>query len=203
MPSGIPVVKRLFDLLASSLGLVVLSPLLLTLALLVRLIHGHPVFFRQERLGYRGKQILVTKLRTMTNRAGPDGELLPDAMRMTPFGSFLRAYSLDELPELFNVLRGEMSLIGPRPLLVKYRDLYSPEQMRRHDVLPGITGWAQVNGRNAITWQEKFRLDVWYVDHWSIWLDIWILWLTFWKTLKREDINQAGQATMEEFKGNE
>ncbi|KAF0106917.1 MAG: putative glycosyltransferase [Anaerolineaceae bacterium] len=203
MPSGIPASKRTFDLLAASLGLLVLSPLLLALAALVRLVHGRPVLFRQPRAGCKGKPFLVTKFRTMTDRRAPDGSLLPDAERLTPFGRFLRSSSLDELPELFNVLRGEMSLVGPRPLLVKYLDRYSPEQMRRHDVLPGITGWAQVNGRNALTWEEKFRLDVWYVDHWSFWLDIKILWLTLWKMLKREGISQPGHATMEEFKGNQ
>jgi lipopolysaccharide/colanic/teichoic acid biosynthesis glycosyltransferase len=138
----------------------------------------------------------------MTNRTGPDGNLLPDAERLTRLGRFLRSTSLDELPEFFNVLRGEMSLVGPRPLFVKYLPLYSPEQMRRHNVTPGITGWAQVNGRNALTWDEKFALDLWYVDHWSFWLDIKILFLTLWKALKREGISQPGHATMEEFKGN-
>jgi lipopolysaccharide/colanic/teichoic acid biosynthesis glycosyltransferase len=203
MPSGIPASKRTFDLLAASLGLLAISPLLLALAALVRLVHGRPALFRQPRAGHKGKPFLVTKFRTMTDRRAPDGSLLPDAERLTPFGRFLRASSLDELPELFNVLRGEMSLVGPRPLLVKYLDRYSPEQMRRHDALPGITGWAQVNGRNALTWEEKFRLDVWYVDHWSFWLDIKILWLTLWKMLKREGISQPGHATMEEFKGKE
>jgi lipopolysaccharide/colanic/teichoic acid biosynthesis glycosyltransferase len=173
------------------------------LAVLVRIIHGRPVLFRQQRAGYKGKAFSVIKFRTMNNRTAPDGSLLPDAERLTPFGRFLRASSLDELPELFNVLRGEMSLVGPRPLLVKYLDRYSPEQMRRHNVLPGITGWAQVNGRNALTWEEKFRLDVWYMDHWSFWLDIKIIWLTVWKAVKREGINQEGHATMEEFKGKE
>jgi lipopolysaccharide/colanic/teichoic acid biosynthesis glycosyltransferase len=137
----------------------------------------------------------------MNTHTAPDGTLLPDNERLTHFGRFLRSSSLDELPELFNILRGEMSLIGPRPLIVKYRDLYSPEQMRRHDVLPGMTGWAQVNGRNALTWEEKFELDVWYVDHWSFCLDIRILWMTLWKIVQREGINQPGHATMEEFKG--
>jgi sugar transferase EpsL len=169
----------------------------------VRIIHGRPVLFRQQRAGYKGKAFFVTKFRTMNNRTAADGSLLPDAERITPFGRFLRASSLDEFPELFNVLRGEMSIVGPRPLLLKYLGRYSAEQMRRHDVLPGITGWAQVNGRNALTWEEKFRLDVWYVDHWSFWLDIKIIWLTVWKAIKREGISQPGHATMEEFKGND
>ena len=203
MAPAIPASKRIFDLLATSLGLIVLSPILLVVALLVWIIHGRPVLFRQPRAGYKGKAFSVIKFRSMNNRTAADGTLLPDAERITPFGRFLRASSLDEFPELFNVLRGEMSIVGPRPLLLKYLDRYSPEQMRRHDVLPGITGWAQVNGRNALTWEEKFRLDVWYVDHWSFWLDIKILWLTVWKAVKREGISQPGHATMEEFKGNE
>jgi lipopolysaccharide/colanic/teichoic acid biosynthesis glycosyltransferase len=197
-----PLGKRLFDLIAASLVLLVFSPLLLVLALLVWAAHGTPVLFRQPRAGYKGKPFLVIKFRTMTNRTGPDGNLLPDAERLTRLGRFLRSTSLDELPEFFNVLRGEMSLVGPRPLFVKYLPLYSPEQMRRHNVTPGITGWAQVNGRNALTWDEKFALDLWYVDHWSFWLDIKILFLTLWKALKREGISQPGHATMEEFKGN-
>jgi len=201
MSRAIPASKRTFDLLAATLGLIVLSPVLLILAILVWIIHGRPVLFRQQRAGYKGKAFFVIKFRSMNNRTAADGTLLPDAERITPFGRFLRASSLDEFPELFNVLRGEMSIVGPRPLLLKYLDRYSPEQMRRHDVLPGITGWAQVNGRNALTWEEKFRLDVWYVDHWSFWLDIKILWLTVWKAIKREGISQPGHATMEEFKG--
>jgi sugar transferase EpsL len=201
MSPRIPASKRTFDLLAAALGLIVLSPLLLVLAVLVRIVHGRPVLFRQQRAGYKGKAFSVIKFRSMNNRNTPDGTLLPDAERITPFGRFLRSSSLDEFPELFNVLRGDMSIVGPRPLLLKYLDRYSAEQMRRHDVLPGITGWAQVNGRNALTWDEKFRLDVWYVDHWSFWLDIKILWLTVWKAIKREGISQPGHATMEEFKG--
>jgi len=202
-PKGIPLAKRLFDLLGAALGLAVVSPVLLALALLVRLLHGTPVLFRQVRPGYKGKPFTVRKFRTMNDRRAPNGSLLPDAERLTRFGRFLRATSLDELPELFNILRGEMSLVGPRPLLMQYLERYSPEQMRRHDVLPGITGWAQVNGRNALTWGEKFRLDVWYVDHWSFWLDIKILWLTLWKAIKREGISQPGHATAEEFMGND
>ena len=202
MPPGIPTLKRTFDLLAATLGLIVISPLLLVLAVLVWIIHGWPVLFRQQRAGYRGKPFFVFKFRTMTDSLASDGSLLPDAERLTRFGRFLRSASLDELPGLFNILRGEMSLVGPRPLFFKYLERYSPEQMRRHDVLPGMTGWAQVNGRNALTWEEKFKFDVWYVDHWSFWLDIKILWLTLWKTFKREGISQPGHATMEEFKGN-
>ncbi len=202
MHRAIPASKRTFDLLAAPLGLIVLSPILLVVAILVRIVHGRPVLFRQQRAGYKGKAFSVIKFRSMNNRTAADGTLLPDAERITPLGHFLRASSLDEFPELFNVLRGDMSLVGPRPLLIKYLDRYSAEQMRRHDVLPGITGWAQVNGRNALTWEEKFRLDVWYVDHWSFWLDIKIIWLTVWKTIKREGISQEGHATMEEFRGN-
>lgn len=202
-PKGIPLSKRLFDLFGATFGLILLAPLLAALALLVRWRLGSPVLFRQRRPGYRGQPFTLYKFRTMNDRRGPDGTLLPDAERLTRFGRFLRASSLDELPELFNVLRGEMSLVGPRPLLMQYLARYSPEQMRRHEVLPGLTGWAQVNGRNALTWQEKFRLDVWYVDHWSFWLDIKILFLTLWKALKREGISQPGHATAEEFMGNE
>jgi len=200
-PRGIPAGKRLFDLGTAGLGLLILSPLLLALAILVRIKHGPPVLFRQQRPGYKGIPFQVSKFRTMNDARGADGLLLPDAERLTPLGRFLRATSLDELPELANVLRGEMSLVGPRPLLMQYLERYSPEQMRRHDALPGVTGWAQINGRNALTWEEKFRLDVWYVDHWSFWLDIRILLLTFWKALTREGISQPGHATAEEFMG--
>jgi lipopolysaccharide/colanic/teichoic acid biosynthesis glycosyltransferase len=201
LPAGVPFSKRLFDLLAISLGLVVISPLLLLIALLVWIFHGRPILFAQKRPGYKGQPFYIYKFRTMNERRAPDGSLLPDAERITPLGRFLRTASLDELPELFNILRGEMSLVGPRPLLMQYLERYSPEQARRHDVLPGITGWAQVNGRNALTWEDKFRLDVWYVDHWSFWLDIRILLLTLWKVLKREGISQPGHATAEEFMG--
>jgi sugar transferase EpsL len=196
-----PVEKRLLDLLGAILILLVGSPVLLLLALIVRIVHGKPVIFRQQRAGYHGRLFSVYKFRTMTDHTAPDGSLLPDSERLTRLGRFMRAYSLDELPEFFNVLLGEMSLVGPRPLLKQYLERYSPEQMRRHEVHPGVTGWAQVNGRNAISWDEKFKLDVWYVDHWSFWLDIKILWLTFWKILKREGISQPGHATMEEFMG--
>ncbi len=200
-PGGVPLSKRLFDLLLTLAGLVVLSPVFLLVGLAVLIFQGRPVFFRQQRPGYRGRIFTLYKFATMRDLRDPSGRLLPDAQRLTRLGRFLRASSLDELPELLNVLQGEMSLVGPRPLLVKYLPLYSPEQMRRHDVLPGITGWAQVNGRNALSWQDKFRLDVWYVDHWSFWLDLKILALTAWKVIKREGINQPGQATAVEFNG--
>jgi sugar transferase EpsL len=200
-PEGVPISKRLFDLIITCVGLVLLSPFLCLIALLVRINLGHPVLFRQKRPGYRGNIFMVIKFRSMTGDTDVQGDLLSDAVRLTRLGQLLRAYSLDELPELFNVFRGEMSWVGPRPLLVKYLDRYTPEQARRHAVLPGITGWAQVNGRNILTWEDKFKLDVWYVDHWSFWLDIKILWMTIWKVLKREGINQPGQATSEEFMG--
>lgn len=193
--------KRLFDLACVILGMIPLLPLLLLLTLLIRIRLGAPVFFRQRRPGLYGRPFMMYKFRTMTDRRDHQGELLPDCERMTRFGSFLRCTSLDELPELFNVLRGEMSLVGPRPLLMEYLPLYSPEQTRRHEVLPGITGWAQVNGRNAIGWDEKFRLDVWYVEHRSFLLDLRILWMTLVKVFNRHGISQEGQATMEKFTG--
>ena len=193
-------VKRIFDLILIIPALVVLVPVLAVAALVVRIKLGSPVLFRQMRPGFQGKPFELYKFRTMTDARGHDGALLPDAARLTRFGQFLRAASLDELPELLNVLKGDMSLVGPRPLLMKYLERYSPKQARRHEVRPGITGWAQVNGRNAITWEEKFNLDVWYVDNQSFWLDIKIVFLTILKIFKREGINQAGQATMEEFK---
>ncbi|MCG2786317.1 MAG: sugar transferase [Anaerolineae bacterium] len=193
--------KQIFDILVALLGLALLSPLLLLIAALVRVFHGTPILFGQTRPGYKGTLFRIYKFRTMTNAHAADGTLLPDAERLTALGRFLRASSLDELPELFNILRGEMSLVGPRPLLVQYLERYSPEQMRRHDVLPGITGWAQVNGRNALGWEEKFALDVWYVDNWSFRLDIQIIFLTLWKVIKREGISQPGHATAEEFMG--
>jgi sugar transferase EpsL len=200
-PRDIPYAKRLFDLLAACLLLVLLSPVLLCVAVLVRFYHGSPVLFGQKRPGLRGKPFRIFKFRSMSDARDADGNLLPDEIRLTGLGKFLRASSLDELPELFNVLRGEMSLVGPRPLLMQYLERYNPEQARRHNVLPGITGWAQVNGRNALTWQDKFRLDIWYVDHWSFWLDIKILFQTVWKVFKREGISQPGHATAEEFFG--
>ncbi len=201
-PAKIPASKRLFDLLFTTLALVILSPFLLITAVLVRIFHGKPVIFAQKRPGYQGMPFSIYKFRTMTDARDRNGNLRPDAERLTRLGRFLRSSSLDELPELFNVLRGEMSIVGPRPLLMQYLERYTPEQARRHEVLPGITGWAQVNGRNALTWDDKFRLDVWYVDHWSLWLDIRIIFLTIWKVFKREGISQPGHATAEEFMGN-
>ena len=193
--------KRLFDLLASAIGLLLLAVPLALLAWQVRRKLGSPVLFTQVRPGLHGKPFRMVKFRTMTDARDASGALLPDAQRLTPFGRFLRASSLDELPELWNVLRGEMSLVGPRPLLMEYLPLYSPEQARRHAVRPGITGWAQVNGRNAISWADKFALDVWYVDHRSLLLDIRILWLTVRKVLVHDGISAAGEATMPKFEG--
>ena len=193
--------KRLFDFVAASLALLMLALPLLALAWLIRRKLGSPVLFRQVRPGQHGKPFNMVKFRTMTDERGPDGAWLPDALRLTPFGRFLRASSLDELPELWNVLKGEMSLVGPRPLLMEYLPLYTPEQARRHEVRPGITGWAQVNGRNAISWADKFALDVWYVDHRSLWLDVRILWLTVRRVLARNGISAAGEATMPRFEG--
>ena len=200
-PPGVPLSKRIFDLAVSVPGLILISPVMLVISFLVRVYHGQPVLFRQARGGYRGRPFDVYKFRTMKDTRDTQGNLLPDAERLTSLGRFLRTTSLDELPELLNVLRGEMSLVGPRPLFQKYLERYSPHQARRHEVLPGITGWAQINGRNALDWEAKFYLDVWYVDHWSFWLDIKILLLTIWKVLKREGISQPGHATAEEFQG--
>lgn len=193
--------KRLFDIVVSCFGLLLMALPLLVLALLIRLKLGSPVFFRQERPGLHGKPFEMVKFRSMTGECGPDGQLLPDAVRLTPFGRFLRATSLDELPELWNVLKGDMSLVGPRPLLMEYLSLYTPEQARRHEQRPGITGWAQVNGRNALGWEDKFRLDVWYVDNQSLCLDITILWLTAKKVATRDGISAPGEATMPRFTG--
>ena len=193
--------KRLFDITAAFAALLLLALPLALLTWQVRRKLGSPAFFRQVRPGLQGQPFEMVKFRTMTDARGADGALLPDADRLTPFGRFLRASSLDELPELWNVLKGEMSLVGPRPLLMEYLPLYSPQQARRHEVRPGITGWAQVNGRNALGWDEKFKLDVWYVDHRSLWLDIKILWLTVKKVLVREGISAAGEATMPRFTG--
>ena len=193
--------KRIFDVLVAAFTLLLLALPLLSLIWLVRNKLGSPVFFRQVRPGMNGDPFEMVKFRTMTDERGPDGQLLPDAVRLTAFGCFLRSSSLDELPELWNVLKGDMSLVGPRPLLMEYLPLYSPEQARRHEVRPGITGWAQVNGRNAISWADKFALDVWYVDHRSLWLDVRILWLTVRKVLVRDGISAAGEATMPRFEG--
>jgi sugar transferase EpsL len=193
--------KRILDLILTLPGILILSPILVIIAILVGMTYGTPIIFRQKRPGYLGKPFWLYKFRTMTNAHDENNNLLPDNERITRLGLFLRSYSLDELPELFNVLRGEMSWVGPRPLLMQYLDRYSPEQARRHEVLPGITGWAQINGRNALTWEEKFKLDVWYVDHWSFILDVKILLITAIKVLRREGINQPGHATAEEFMG--
>jgi sugar transferase EpsL len=201
-PKHIPVSKRIFDLAITIPGLILLSPVIAIVALVVRVYGGRPVIFAQVRPGYGGKLFPVYKFRTMTDERDDAGNLLPDEARLHRWGKVLRATSLDELPGLVNVLKGEMSLVGPRPLLAKYLERYSPEQMRRHEATPGITGWAQVNGRNALSWNEKFALDVWYVDHWSFWLDVKILAMTVGKVFKREGINQPGQATAEEFMGN-
>ena len=194
--------KPVLDAIFSALGLVLFSPVILLIALLVRVLIGVPVLFQQSRPGHRGKPFTLYKFRTMSDVQDANGNLLSDAQRLSQFGHFLRSTSLDELPELFNVLRGEMSLVGPRPLLMEYLRRYSPEQMRRHDVKPGLTGWAQINGRNAITWQERFNLDVWYVDHLSLWLDIKIILLTIGAVITRKNISQPGQATIQKFMGN-
>ena len=193
--------KRFFDLILTCSGVFCLSPLFLLTALLVRIKIGKPIIFIQERPGLHGKPFQMYKFRTMTDEKDADGNLLPDEKRLVPFGRFLRSTSIDELPELINVLKGDMSLVGPRPLLMEYLERYTPEQARRHDVLPGITGWAQVNGRNTLSWQEKFQMDVWYVDNRSLWLDIKILSITLLKVFRREGISQDGQATMEVFTG--
>ncbi len=203
MEKGIyPISKRLFDLALTVLALPLLLPLAFVTAILVGIKLGRPVIFSQQRPGLNGKPFRLYKFRTMTEARDPEGKLLPDAVRLTSFGRRLRALSLDELPEFYNVLRGDMSLVGPRPLLMAYLDRYSAEQMRRHLLPPGITGWAQINGRNAISWEEKFRLDCWYIDHWNLLLDLKILLLTVRKVLIREGISGENQATAEEFKGN-
>ena len=194
-------VKRLLDITISLIVLIFLLPLMLLIYLSVRINLVSPAFFLQERVGKDNKIFKMIKFRTMKNSTDKNGNLLSDNERVTKFGSFLRSFSLDELPELINILKGDMSLVGPRALLVQYLGLYNDEQIRRHEDLPGLTGWAQINGRNSITWSEKFKLDVWYVDNWSLWLDIKIFFLTFWKVLKREGINQSESVTMEYFNG--
>jgi lipopolysaccharide/colanic/teichoic acid biosynthesis glycosyltransferase len=194
-------VKRSIDLVVSSVALFLFSPVLLGLALLVRIRLGSPVLFRQVRPGLKGRPFTILKFRTMTDQRGKHGELLPDAERLTHFGRFLRSTSLDELPGLLVVLRGEMSLVGPRPLLMEYLPLYSREQVRRHEVKPGMTGWAQVNGRNAVNWEDRLAMDVWYVDHRSIWLDLKILAMTVRRVLARSGISAPNDATMPKFKG--
>lgn len=194
-------IKRLCDILASAFGLVLLSPVIAVVAWQIRRKLGSPVMFRQVRPGFDGKPFEMIKFRTMRDAVDAQGNSLPDSERMTPFGSFLRASSLDELPELWNVLKGDMSLVGPRPLLMEYLPLYSPEQYRRHEVRPGVTGWAQINGRNALSWEEKFKLDVWYVDNRSLWLDLKILFLTIKKVVVRDGISAEGEVTMPKFTG--
>lgn len=189
------------DLVLALILLILLCPLLLEIGFLIRILLGSPVLFSQRRPGRYGRPFTLHKFRTMRDARDARGKPLPDERRLTSFGRVLRHLSLDELPALFNVIRGEMSLVGPRPLLMQYLSRYTPEQMRRHEALPGLTGWAQVNGRNALSWGEKFALDVWYIDHRSLWLDVKIMALTIWKILKREGINQPGQATAEEFLG--
>jgi lipopolysaccharide/colanic/teichoic acid biosynthesis glycosyltransferase len=196
-------VKKVLDRVVALLALILLSPLLLVLAVAVLAGMGWPIFFRQQRPGLRGRPFRVVKFRTMNDARDASGQLLPDAQRLTRAGTFLRHTSLDELPQFWNVLRGQLSLVGPRPLLMQYLPRYSPEQARRHDVLPGITGWAQINGRNDLPWTQKFALDVWYVDHWSLGLDARILLKSFWQVLKREGISRQGYATTVEFMGDE
>jgi len=193
--------KRLFDIISSAAGLVVISPLLAVLAILVRLILGSPILFRQQRPGLGDKAFVIYKFRTMTDQRDASGNLLPDEQRLPAFGRFLRSTSFDELPELLNVLKGDMSIVGPRPLMMKYLERYSPGQARRHEVKPGITGWAQINGRNAISWEDKFKLDVWYVDNRTFWLDMKIILRSIWMVIAREGITQQGRATMDEFMG--
>ena len=193
--------KRMFDVTIALMVLVLASPILLVTAALVRLRLGSPILFTQQRPGHHGRPFTLIKFRTMTDQRDAHGQLLPDADRLPRFGRFLRATSLDELPELWNVLKGEMSLVGPRPLLMEYIPRYTPAQMRRHEARPGITGWAQVNGRNALSWEEKFAFDVWYVDNHNLWLDLKIIWMTLRQVIKRDGINQPGEATMKPFEG--
>jgi len=193
--------KKFFDHFVAAVILIILSPLMAGIALLIWAVMGRPVLFRQTRSGLHGRPFQIIKFRTMTNKQDSPGRELPDEARLTPVGRLLRATSLDELPELWNVLRGELSLVGPRPLLERYLERYSPEQARRHEVMPGITGWAQINGRNDLSWEDKFALDVWYVDHWSLGLDFRILMKTIWQVLKRDGISRTGHATTTEFMG--
>lgn len=196
-----PFIKRGVDILGALIGLIVLSPVFVLVSIVIWINMGRLIIFKHQRPGYKGKPFYMYKFHTMTEERNECGDLLPDEFRLTNLGKMLRTTSLDELPELFNVLKGDMSLVGPRPLLMKYLDRYTPEQARRHEVRPGITGWAQVNGRNAISWEKKFALDVWYVDHCSLWLDVKILFMTLIKVLKREGISADGEATMPEFIG--
>ena len=194
-------IKSIFDKILALFLIILFSPIYIIVSLLIFFKMGSPILFRQKRPGYNEKIFGIYKFRTMTNDADADGNLLPDEQRLVGIGKFIRSTSLDELPQLFNVLKGEMSFVGPRPLLIEYLDLYNDKQKRRHDVKPGITGWAQVNGRNAISWEQKFEYDVWYVDNQSFWLDIKILWMTFLKVVKRSDISSSSSATMEKFTG--
>ena len=193
--------KSLFDKLLALCLIILFFPLYVVVSLLIWLKMGRPILFRQKRPGYKEKIFGIYKFRTMTNDTDQDGNLLPDEQRLIGLGKFIRSTSLDELPQLFNVLKGEMSFVGPRPLLIEYLEFYNNEQKRRHDVKPGVTGWAQVNGRNAISWEQKFEYDVWYVEHQSFWLDMKILWMTFLKVIRRSDISSSSHATMEKFEG--
>ena len=195
------VIKRLFDIVCALGGLIILSPVLIICALLIRFNLGSPIFFRQKRIGKNNKEFEMIKFRSMKDAFDKNGNALPDEERMTKLGKVLRSLSLDELPELINILKGDMSLIGPRPLLVQYLPLYNERQIKRHDVIPGLTGWAQINGRNSLSWSEKFELDVWYVENWSLWLDIKIFFMTFYKVFKREGISQEGHVTVDDFNG--
>jgi lipopolysaccharide/colanic/teichoic acid biosynthesis glycosyltransferase len=194
--------KRLIDVIGALVGLILFLPLMVSISFSILLTMGKPIFFRQVRPGLNQKPFVLYKFRTMLNKKDKDGKFLPDELRLTTIGNFLRRTSLDELPELWNVLKGDMSLVGPRPLRMEYLERYTPIQARRHEVKPGITGWAQINGRNAISWEEKFKLDVWYVDNWNLWLDIKIIFITILKVLKGEGISAKGHVTMPEFKGN-
>jgi sugar transferase EpsL len=198
-----PCSKRVFDLIAACISIVLLAPFFLLAALIVLVSFGPPVLFAQLRPGYKGRPFRIRKFRTMTEDRDLQGQPLSDSVRLTRLGRLMRSSSLDELPELINILRGEMSFVGPRPLLMEYLPLYTPDQMRRHDVVPGLTGWAQINGRNVIDWDDRFKLDLWYVDHWSFLLDVKIIALTLWKVIKREGISQPGHATMAPFKGSQ
>jgi len=202
-PENVPFFKRGFDLIISVISLIILSPLLLITSLAISIVYGLPILFRQNRPGYQEKPFTIYKFRTMTDKLDDQGDLLPDDKRLKWLGRVLRGTSIDELPELFNVLRGDMSIVGPRPLLMQYLERYNAEQARRHEVLPGITGWAQVNGRNAITWEDKFKYDVWYIDNWSFWLDLKIIGMTIWKAFQREGINQPGHISASEFMGSD
>jgi len=194
-------IKRLIDIFGTLIGFTILIPLFLIISIFIKLSFKGPIFFKQSRPGKNKKTFYLYKFRTMKEMRDKNGNLIPDEKRLTKIGKFLRKLSLDELPELWNVLKGDMSLVGPRPLLIEYLDRYAPEQARRHEMKPGLTGWAQINGRNAITWEEKFKFDVWYVDNWNLLLDVKIIFITFVKVIKGEGISQPGRATMEEFKG--